>query len=488
MAEHISRRGFLKGIAAGALVVGFDPIRRSWITAADAAEQGAAVDRANFPQCDGVIYFDEASLQEAADDFGHIIHRRPVAVLKPASVNDIVTMVRFANRFDIKVAGRGQAHSSYGQSQVEAGVVIDTSTLNTIHAITPTYADVDCGVKWRTLLEAALAEGLTPPVLTDYIELSIGGTLSCGGIGGASHQHGLLIDNALELLVVTGRGDLQWCSMDRQRKLFESVLAGLGQFGIIVRARVRLVPAESNARVFLLYYDDVNVFNADQITLINDERFHYVEGQVVAKDEGGWRFMLEAAYFYTPPAMPNNAALLAGLSYNPGSEQITDQTYFEFANRLEATIDFLKAIGVWGFPHPWFDVFMPSTTVGTYVDSVLANLTLDDTGQGPMLLYPVKRDRLTRPFFRVPDTDVVFLFDILRTAPPIPEVVNAMVAANRQLFEQARSNGGTRYPISAIPFDQSDWQLQFGEMWDEFVKAKKRYDPHNILTPGQNIF
>ena len=37
---------------------------------------------------------DETSLQNAADDFGHIVHQVPVAVLRPGSVDDIVAMVR----------------------------------------------------------------------------------------------------------------------------------------------------------------------------------------------------------------------------------------------------------------------------------------------------------------------------------------------------------------------------------------------------------
>ena len=46
----------------------------------------------------------------------------------------------------------------------------------------------------------------------------------------------------LELLVVTGEGKLETCSPNRNATLFNAVLGGLGQFGIIVRATVKLVP------------------------------------------------------------------------------------------------------------------------------------------------------------------------------------------------------------------------------------------------------
>ena len=67
---------------------------------------------------------------------------------------------------------------------------------------------VDAGVRWIELLQATVPQGKSPPTLTDFIELSIGGTLSVGGIGGQAFRWGLQVDNVLELEVITGRGEL----------------------------------------------------------------------------------------------------------------------------------------------------------------------------------------------------------------------------------------------------------------------------------------
>ena len=479
----INRRSFLKGIVAGALVVGFDPKTRSWLTEAEGVAAASS-----FPTFDGVLYTDATALNAAAEDYGHIIHRIPMAVLKPASVNDIIKLVKFARNNNIKIAGRGQGHSTYGQPLVEAGVVIDMSGLNTIHTVKSDYAIVDAGATWHNVLDATLACGLTPPVMTDYIELSVGGTLSVGGIGGVSHQYGVQIDNVLELEVVTGEGKLEPCSAKHKRKLFDAVLGGLGQCGIIVRAKIKLIPAQTNARVFMLYYNDLATFTSDQLKLVGDKRFSYVEGQVVPKATGGWYFMLEAVKFYSASNMPNNAALVNDLAYNRGEEIIEDKTYFDFLNRLAPVEAFLRSIGVWYFPHPWYDVFVPTSEVNEYVGTILETLTLDDTGQGPILMYPVNTSLFKQPLFRVPEGQTAFLFDILRTAPPVPAVVEAMVADNRRLFEDVVAVGGVRYPIGAIPVSQAEWQQHFGSAWKDFEKAKKAYDPDNILAPGQGIF
>jgi len=486
MSQTVSRRGLIQGLVAGALVLGFDPRSRSWVT--EARADGPLI---GLPPLDGTLAVDPASRQAAADDFGHIVSRQPIAVLRPGSVNDIVAMVRYARAQGLSIAMRGQGHSQYGQAQVQGGIVIDSSTLNTIHSIAPDRAVVDPGVLWSELFDAATAQGLTPPVLTDYMELSVGATLSIGGIGGASQHFGVQSDNALELEVVTGRGDLVTCSPCQNADLFEVVLSGVGQYGIIVRATVRLTPAETTAQVFHLYYDDVERYVRDQLRLLGDGRFSYLEGQVVANASGtGWRYMIEAASYYTPPAAPDQAALLAGLSDDRASLEAFTQSYRDWAYRIEPTIAFLKAIGAWGFPHPWVDLFVPASVAARFVGGVVSTLTLADTGQGPVLFYPINTRRFTRPLFRVPAEPSAFLFSILRTAPPgDPATLNAMLASNRDLYDRLRALGGTRYTPNAIPnFTAHDWQRHYHPYWGLVVSSKRRFDPDNVLTPGPGIF
>lgn len=197
--KNASRRQVLQGAIASAMIIGFNPTMRSWITSASAASEFESL-----PPLDGILDTDAATRNAAADDFGHLVRRYPSAVLTPGSVEDVVRIVRFARSHNLKVAARGQAHSTYGQPLIEVGIVIDMSSLDTIHNINAEQAEVDAGVLWSQLLLASLERQLTPPVLTDYLELSVGGTLAVGGIGGRSHRYGVQVDNVLSLQVVTG--------------------------------------------------------------------------------------------------------------------------------------------------------------------------------------------------------------------------------------------------------------------------------------------
>src|ERR1700730_521266 len=100
----ISRRNLLRSAAtiSGALIVGFDSGARYWISNASAGQQLSE----ELPKIDGVLQFDDSSLEAVATDLGNFVHHRPAAVLKPGSVLDIVRMVEYANQHRLKIAMR----------------------------------------------------------------------------------------------------------------------------------------------------------------------------------------------------------------------------------------------------------------------------------------------------------------------------------------------------------------------------------------------
>ncbi|WP_405957698.1 FAD-binding protein [Streptomyces phaeochromogenes] len=489
MSRRPPRRSVLRGLAAaGTAVIGFDPFTRSWaVTPSDRPLHG-------IPDLDGTLHTDEAALSAAADDFGHIVHRRPAAVLRPGSVADVVAMVRFCDRRGIPVAPRGQGHATNGQAQVSGGLVIETTPLDAIHPLGPGSSGVrvGAGAKWSDVAKATLVHGLTPAVFTDYLELSVGGTLSVGGLGGQTHRHGAQVDNVLELEVVTGAGELLRCSPTRHRDLFLAVLAGLGQCAVVVGATVRLVRAPETVRHYLLPYDDLRTFVEDQRLLVSDRRFSYVEGQIVPDATGAFRGYVIEAVAYGPPAgdVPDDTALLRGLRHDPSSAEITDMPYYTFLDRLAPAVAALKEAGLWAYAHPWLNLLVPGRKAAEVTGRLLDALTPDDVGPGGVvLLYPLVREHLRTPLLRMPDDPVPYLLAVLRTTPPDDTAsVRRLLAANRSAYDLVRAAGGTQYPVGSVPFERADWRRHFGSAWPRFAAARKTYDPRGNLVPGQGIF
>ncbi|MCT2581963.1 FAD-binding protein [Actinophytocola gossypii] len=490
----LTRRSVLKRITVGAAVVGWSTTSGSWAVAG-ADTTGVA----RLPRLDGTLETAPEVLSRFSADFGHLVDAVPGAVLRPGSVGDIVEMVRYARCNGLTIAMNGQSgssaddlesHSNYGQAAVPGGISIDAKSLSTIHRIDRDSAWVDAGVTWAQLMDAAMAEGKMPPSHTDYQHLSIGGTISVGGIGGQVQKYGVQADTVSEIEIVTGRGYVVRASARENADLFFTALAGGGQVGIITKARVDLVPAPGRVTTFSLFYDDLGTYLADQQRILRDGRFDFQVGALARNaTDTGWRYQIDAGAYQYGGNPPDRAALLAGLRDDRASATVADLPFRDWVFRMDPLEVVLKENGFWHQPHPWLSLVLPASTVAEFTRQLAAELTPADVGMGFALLYPFDTSKVNRPMFRTPDEPVGYLFDLLRLPPPGDQGIAGMLEQNRRLYDLAVSLGGMRYLIGAIPdMNQREWRRHFGADWWRLVAAKHRYDPDHVLTPGQGFF
>jgi len=93
----------------------------------------------------------------AAQDFGHLIYKQPRAVFRPAARPGIASLLRYAKQQGLKVAARGQGQSIYGRALADDGIVIDMTTVNTIHNVEPDRIVVEAGVTWGCTTGSSIA-------------------------------------------------------------------------------------------------------------------------------------------------------------------------------------------------------------------------------------------------------------------------------------------------------------------------------------------
>jgi cytokinin dehydrogenase len=444
------------------------------------------------PQLDGDLSYDQAARDAAADDFGHIVHKTPAAVLTPGSTSDIAATVKWAARRGHTFAAQGQHHSNFGRGQAENGIVAEMTALRSVGEVDGDTISVGAGATWSEVLAKTLAAGKTPPVLTEYLELSIGGTIVIGGVGGTTSAHGLQSDNVVDMDIVTGDGRELTCSATDNADLFDAVRAGLGQVGVITRATLKLVDATESARRYLLIYGDLATMLNDARLLSGGEadRFEAVQGAIMPSPQGGLVYRLDLAKYFTGDE-PDDDALLAGLSDDPAKRQITTMTYFDYLNRLAMLEGLLRKNGQWLFPHPWITTFVGDSAVEAVVAAELSRLDPPvDLGQfGQVVLSPIRRDAITSPLLRLPADSLCYAFNYVRV-PTTDDATAAgrLVEANEALYQRVKDAGGVLYPVSAFPMDKSQWREHFGELFGRLEEAKDRYDPGHVLTPGYDIF
>jgi cytokinin dehydrogenase len=159
--------------------------------------------------------YPEATARASAD-FGNMpvdANAPAAAMLYPSCPDDIAALIlascaRPSGPF--AVSARGCGHSVRGQAAAPEGVVVDMPSLAAGGSrlsvpVEGRYVDAGGEQLWVDVLHAALAHGLTPRSWTDYLHLTVGGTLSNAGISGQAFLHGPQISNVQELDVITGR-------------------------------------------------------------------------------------------------------------------------------------------------------------------------------------------------------------------------------------------------------------------------------------------
>ncbi|MFC4494586.1 FAD-binding protein [Streptomyces ovatisporus] len=479
-----------------AAVMGFDPAGRLWVSSRESTTEETRPSFAVAPALEGDLLVDESSRRAYATDLGNIATTTPSAVLRPRSAQDVAAMIRFCRAHGITASVRGRASTTLGQSLCD-GLLIDTRTLDRIHTLGPEGAEVDAGLLWKDLVTAAYEHSprLTPPAVTAYTSLSVGGTLSVGGLGGlvgALHT-GLQGDHVRELEVVTGTGDIERCSAEHRTDLFEAVLGGLGQCGVITKAVLDLVPAKERARTYVLGHTDNAAFFRDLRTLIERPGIDHVYATLQPPSDGPTH-QLYATVVYDRDAPPRDEEAVAGVEAAP---LVEDTSYLDYVFTIDRFVDHMRETAQWGgLAKPWYDVWLPGDAMEDYVAEVHPALTERDLGPcGISLIYPQRRAHMTRPYPPRPEPDGspwVYVLDINTTAPspaPDPAYVQEMLERNDRWFARARDRyGAVLYPIGSVRFSAQDWRNHFGAAWPAFSAAKKRYDPDALLTPGPGIF
>ncbi|KAI4344521.1 hypothetical protein L6164_011738 [Bauhinia variegata] len=483
-------------------------------------------------ELEGKLRHDPETLSLASTDYGNIVHEKPLAVFYPSSIADISLLIKFSNSLPtpFTIAARGQAHSVDGQAMALNGVVVNMTELNNyrngsgiVVSEKENYADVGGEQIWIDLLHAALQHGLTPLSWTDYLYLTVGGTLSNAGISGQTFLFGPQISNVHELDVITGKGDLVTCSAGNNSELFNAVLGGLGQFGIITRARIALGPAPTRANMnwlqakwLRLVYRDFSAFSGDQEQLIslNGKSPDYLEGHLLLNKppldlsfypppdhprisslltQDGILYILELAKYYDNHSHTivdkEVEELLSGLKFVPTFKFERDVSYEDFLNRVPNEERALRSQARWDLPHPWLSMFVPKSRISDFDQGVLKDILLKQnlTAQGLELIFPINRNKWDDRMSAVtPDEDVFYAASLLQSS--VIDHLEDLENQNNQILQFCKDSGIQVKLYLHKYKSQEEWMEHFGPKWKKFQQMKAEFDPRKLLSPGQEIF
>ncbi|CAN1314584.1 Cytokinin dehydrogenase 5, partial [Linum perenne] len=475
------------------------------------------------------LSLDSADLATASMDFGNMAPRvEPAAVFHPTSDHDVAQLVRAAYEGGFTVSARGHGHSINGQAMT-GGVVIEMTRVKQLVTSPPgprvaaeeMHVDVWGGELWIDVLKSCLEYGLAPKSWTDYLYLSVGGTLSNAGISGQAFNHGPQISNVYELDVVTGKGEVKRCSEEENEELFHGVLGGLGQFGIITRARIALEPAPQRVRWIRVLYSNFSTFTRDQEHLISlhGNKFDYVEGFVIVDEglinnwrssffspsnpvkisslgtDGGVLYCLEVTKNYHESTLEIDS-LMKQLNFIQSSVFTTDLAYVDFLDRVHKAELKLRAKGLWEVPHPWLNLFVPKSRIDDFDKGVFKGILGNNKTSGPILIYPMNKNKWDERSSAVTpeeEEEVFYVVALLRSAVEEggeeSRTLEYLKKQNSEIVRYCDEEGIKVKQYLPHYTTEKEWAKHFGDnKWEMFKEKKMRFDPRRILATGQRIF
>lgn len=447
---------------------------------------GSGADIVALQGLEGQLTVADADLVEFAVDFGRIVRQSPGAVLRASNAKDVALALRFCTEHRIPVVARAFGQSGHGQAQGAGALIIDVRGLDAIEEISADRVTVGTAVTWRAVLHAAADKGLALPVYTNHIGVSIGGSISVGGVGIASHRFGLQADNVLELEVATTKGEVVRCSRTQQSDLFHATLAGLGQFGFITKVSMRPIPAPTRVEMLRVVYQDVPALLAEAMMFAKQNRFDTVDNRIGVPPDGSGHLRANdlGLFLYGDEPAPDLRSLATQTKGH-----VLPQQSFDYRAYMQRDDEYVHLVGtvLGDMPKPWCVFIIPDKHVETFVTEQLEPLLSPQRGGVAFFAqpYPVRPSISTS--FPLPDGNDAWysIVGVVRVVPP--PAVSGAVQEHRAMFERARALGGSVYPYGSIPLSPDDWRGIFGSRWDGYQARKRTYDPACILNGSYRI-
>ncbi|MEY2341277.1 FAD-linked oxidase C-terminal domain-containing protein [Acidithiobacillus sp. IBUN Pt1247-S3] len=263
------------------------------------------------------------SLQPYECDGLSVLCELPLCVVLPQDREEVQTILRLCQRFQVAVVPRGAGTGLSGGARPVAGaVLLSLARMNRVLSIDPENrtARVQPGVRNLAISEAARPHGFYyAPDPSSQIACSIGGNVAENSGGVHCLKYGLTVHNVLALEVLTADGEilhLGGLAPDLPGyDLLALFIGSEGLLGIVVEVTVRLLPVPENTIVLLAAFASVCTA-ADAVSAI------IAAGVIPAGLEMMDRLAIQAAEDFVHAGYPRDAAAILLCELDGGEAEL----------------------------------------------------------------------------------------------------------------------------------------------------------------------
>jgi FAD/FMN-containing dehydrogenase len=429
-----------------------------------------------------IVTPDHPVYDEARTTFNALIDRRPVAIARCRTTDDVAIALAVAKEHELPVAVRGGGHNVAGHAVCDGGLVVDLSEVDTVEVDAEArIARARGGAKWRAFDAATAPHGLAAPGGT-FDTTGVAGLTLGGGIGFLIGRHGLSCDSLVGAEVVTVDGDVLEVGGDAHADLFWAIRGGGGNFGVVTRLDFRLHPISEVVGGMLIWPyasapEAMRAFRDAALEAPDDFTIQSVIGESVALGE------IVFVIIVCSTGDDEEPPLLRRLRAVPGmiSDDVRARPYLELQRLLDLPFGlrhYWKGHFVTELPDALVDEAWRAAAPGGPRGSILIEAIHGAASRVPA--------GATAVGFRDAAFNVSALSIWVDPAADEPQIAWARTTAAAVEPYTSRGGGYLNYMQADEPVERV--RAAFGaETFERLQAVKRRYDPGNVLRFNQNV-
>jgi FAD/FMN-containing dehydrogenase len=441
----------------------------------------------------------DGGYDEARRVWNAMVDRRPAAVVRAHSEEDVAEAVRFAADHELLLAVRGGGHSVAGQGTCDGGLVIDLRPLRAVEVDAEAgLARAGGGALLGEVDRACQAEGRVVPAGV-VSHTGAGGLTLGGGVGWLSRRFGLTCDNVAAFRLVTAAGETVVADEENRPDLYWGLRGGGGNFGVVTEFTYRCHPFPTRIPVGVGYWP-----------LADAEPVLRVQAELLRERPDEWKattFVLRPSAASGVPAelvgQPCLMVLQVWADDDLAAAERAFAPYRQAATPALAAVEPMDYIALQTLEDENAGHGKCNYTKGGYLDdelgdgAIAALLTsaeeiLNEESIVEVIPHLGAQLKLGDDDSAFPDRGAAYSFNVYARWPTSEED-DPHVAWVRRAFDRLDAHAGDGVYVNFFnPHEGGDQDrvlAAFGrERYARLAGLKHRYDPHNLFSLNPNIF
>ena len=436
-----------------------------------------------------------------SSDFSRLEKVTPREVLSVAGgaggTEQLAAAIAQANRFHLKISISGARHSMGGQTLYPGGITVDMLRFRGMtldeHA---RLLDVGAGTRWSEVIPFLDRHGLAVAVMQSNNDFTVGGSLSvnCHGWDPDAPPIASTVES---FRIMTADGRIVTCSRGENAELFSLALGGYGLFGVILDAKLRVVPNEFY-RAVSVELDPAGYARVYRAAVESDPEVGLAFGRICVAPAHFLDQAFLTSYRRAPAPRPVSDTL------TPASPRLLERLIFRGSIGSGFGKDLCWFLESWtggeapglhsrnevmNEPSDWFsdhdaasteilhEYFIPPARLEDFLSRIRPILRAGPADLLNITARKVKADPDSMLAYARQDVIglVMYFHQPLGT-----EADRRMAELTRRLIDAALACGGTYY----LPYRPAATPAQFRAAYPQagaFFAAKRRYDPNEIF-------